>query len=402
MGYKFFSDDGFNFDIESLLGNVHCGCGDVGEILSTVEVIKDGDFQSWVSSWTATALRLEKIAAASAAAGHRQSARDAYLRATTYYGAALSAVDGVDNSDAVLATTFKAHRRTFDEYVDLLDTPVERVAISYENTMMPGYFFSAGSDATPRATLVLSNGSDGPLIWMWPGIGLDAVARGYNVLAFDGPGQQSMLFDHDIPFRPDWEKVITPVVDFLVARPDVDADRLAIYGISQSGYWVPRAIAFEHRFAAAIADPGVDDVSSSWLLHIPAEMAKMLDDNDRDGFMNMIAIGTASETPQQKQLMAWRGKPYGITDPYDLFKEAEKYRLGDVTAQITTPVFVASPENEQFWPGQSERFYKALPGKNKTLSEFTEADGADGHCEPMARTLFKQRAFDWLDDIVKP
>ena len=237
---------------------------------------------------------------------------------------------------------------------------------------------------------------------MWPGIGLDAVARGYNVLAFDGPGQQSMLFEHDIPFRPDWEKVITPVVDFLVQRPDVDADRLAIYGISQAGYWVPRAIAFEHRFAAAVADPGVDDVSSSWLLHIPAELAKMLDDNDRDGFTQMMAIGTASETPQQKQLMAWRGKPYGITDPYDLFKEAEKYRLGDVTAADHDAGVRRQPRARAVLartsPSASTR---RCPARTR-LSKFTEADGADGHCEPMARTLFKQRAFDWLDDIVKP
>ena len=31
---------------------------------------------------------------------------------------------------------------------------------------------------------------------------------------------------------------------------------LALYGISQAGYWVPRALAFEHRIAAAVADPG--------------------------------------------------------------------------------------------------------------------------------------------------
>ena len=401
MGYKFFADDGFNFEIEGLLGNIHCGCGDVGEILSTVGAITDADYASWVSAWTATGARVEQIAEAAAAAGHRQSARDAYLRAATYYGAALGMVDGVDNAEAVLDSTFRAHRHTFDAYIDLLDIPVERLSIPYENTTMPGYFFSAGSDSKPRATLVLSNGSDGPITWLWPGIGLDALTRGYNVLAFDGPGQQSMLFQENIPFRPDWEAVITPVVDLLVQRPDVDPARLAIYGISQSGYWVPRAIAFEHRFAAAVVDPGVDDVASSWLLHIPAEMAKMLDDNDRDGFTQMMEIGMADSTVQEKQLMAWRAKPYGINDAYDVFKAAETYRLGDVTQQITTPVFVANPENEQFWPGQAERFYAALPG-TKVLSNFTEAEGADGHCEPMARTLFKQRAFDWLDEIVHP
>jgi len=69
---------------------------------------------------------------------------------------------------------------------------------------------------------------------------------------FEGPSRQSMLFERDIPFRQDWEKVLTPVVDFLLARDDVDADKLTLYGVSQAGYWVPRALAFEHRFAAAL------------------------------------------------------------------------------------------------------------------------------------------------------
>ena len=50
--------------------------------------------------------------------------------------------------------------------------------------------------------------------------------------------------------------MVTPVVDWLLARPDVDPDRIALAGVSQAGYWVPRAVAFEQRIAAAVADPG--------------------------------------------------------------------------------------------------------------------------------------------------
>ena len=43
----------------------------------------------------------------------------------------------------------------------------------------------------------------------------------------------------NIPFRPDWEKVITPIVDLLSERSDVDAEKIVLYGTSQGGYWVP-------------------------------------------------------------------------------------------------------------------------------------------------------------------
>jgi hypothetical protein len=81
-----------------------------------------------------------------------------------------------------------------------------------------------------------------------------------------------MLFERGMPFRHDWEAVLTPVIDVLVGRPDVDASALTGYGISQGGYWITRAVAFERRLVAAVADPGVVDVSAGWTAHLPAAL----------------------------------------------------------------------------------------------------------------------------------
>jgi hypothetical protein len=112
--------------------------------------------------------------------------------------------------------------------------------------------------------LIMNNGSDGAVTSIWPPVAAGGVARDCNVLIFDGPGQQSMLFERRLPFWHDWEQVITPVVDFLLGRSDVDPQQIVLYGIGQAGYWVPRALAFEHRIAAAIADPGAYDVFEPW------------------------------------------------------------------------------------------------------------------------------------------
>ncbi|MGD0701002.1 MAG: hypothetical protein ABSA02_14085 [Trebonia sp.] len=101
----------------------------------------------------------------------------------------------------------------------------------------------------------------------------DALSRGWNAMTFDGPGQNAALVRQRLPFRPDWENVITPVVDYLLARSDVDGAKVAILGVSQAGYWVPRAVAFEHRVAAAVTDPGVTDVSTVMLGQVPPEPA---------------------------------------------------------------------------------------------------------------------------------
>jgi dienelactone hydrolase len=243
----------------------------------------------------------------------------------------------------------------------------------------------------------LNNGSDGAVTSMH-GMIRAALARGYSALTFDGPGQQSMLFDQGIPFRPDWEHVITPIVDFLVQRPDVDKDRILLYGISQAGYWVPRALAFEHRIAAAVVDPGVVDVSTSWVKHLPKEMVTMLEKGDRTTFDQWMQIGQS--TPKEVQEFAWRAKPYGISDAFELFVAVGTYKLDPgVIGRITTPLLVTDPEGEQFWPGQSKQLYDALTGP-KRLVQFTAAEGADRHCEPMARSLVEQRIFDWLDETL--
>lgn len=399
MAHSFFQHEQFNFEFQTALGQVGYGCGDVGELLSTAERIEDGNFDSWVAEWTATGRRVQEIAASCAAAGHALSARAAYLRASQYHALALFAVDGASDPDALLLPTFRAHRDAFDAYVARLSPVAEKIEIPYEGSSLPGYFFRPGWEQTRRPTLVLNNGSDGPVTALWAGVGAGAIARGYNAVIFDGPGQQSMLFERGVPFRPDWERVITPIVDYLLEAPDVDPGRIALYGISQAGYWVPRALAFERRIAAGIADPGVFDVATSWLERLPPEMVQLLDSGDRDRFDHYVEMGLREAGPQDRQTMAWRSKPYGTSSPYDTFTAVRKYTLAGIADRITTPLLITDPEGEQFWPGQSRRLHDAVAGP-KQLVAFTAAEGAASHCEPLARTLLEQRMFDWLDGVL--
>jgi len=73
-----------------------------------------------------------------------------------------------------------------------------------------------------------------------------------------------------------------------------------------------------------------------------------------------------------------------------------EYRLGDEVKDITTPLLITDPEDEQFWPGQSQQLYDLLPGP-KDLVHFTAHEGANRRCEPLAPALRDARVFDWLD-----
>ncbi len=392
---RFYDDEGMNFAVLISLGFAYANITDVGETLATIDRIPEGDIEAWVTEWTATADRLVKQADESLAGHHRVSARTKLLRASTYYDHASAQSPGTQDPTRY-TSLWEQHRKCWDRAIELFDTPVEKVQIPYEGTTLEGYFFTPAGDASPRPTVILNNGSDGPVISQWSMGGRAAIARGFNAITFDGPGEGASLHRQHLYFRADWEKVVTPVVDWLVARPEVDTGKIALQGISQGGYWAPRAAAFEHRLCALVADPGVMRVASSWEQHLPKELLQLIDDGNQKDF---DALMDANPNEQQKAMLAWRMAPYGTTSYYEAYVKAREQTLDAATvAQIQCPTLVLDPDGEQFWPGQAQQLYDALTCE-KQIRHFTTAEGADWHCEPAAQSLRDEVVFDFLETV---
>ncbi|MGC4105144.1 MAG: prolyl oligopeptidase family serine peptidase [Thermomicrobiales bacterium] len=388
--------EAWDFSVRSLLGKGARGGADVGEVLATIAPIAPKDHRGWFDAWLGLGQRIAAIAEQSEAQGHRVSASRAYLRAANYLAMAVGAVDGLDGDTLPLLPTFQAHRAAWSGFLRTCKWRVEAIEIPYEGTTMPGWVICPDRTNEPRGTLIVTNGSDEALSGVWCQVGEGALERGYNVLLFDGPGQQSMLFERNIPFRFDWEQVLTPVVDIALARPDVDPERLAVFGISQGGYWVPRALAFEHRFAAGIVDGGVVDVSRSWFAQLPHHLVTLFRNGDKEAFDREMRLGM--DLPWAREHRAtwtFRARPYGVTGYFDVLTEVSMYQLGDLASQIETPLFIADADGDQFFAGQPAEL--AAQVQQPTHVRFRQEEGASYHCQPLARELSEQRMFDWLD-----
>lgn len=198
----FFKHEDFEHWTLTALGNIYHRGADIGECLSTVSSIKDEDYESWYRAWLATADRVRGFAEHSASEGHQISARDAFLRASTYYELAGFFLDGTSDPSRLLPT-FKAHQECFDESAWRFYPPVEKVQIPYEDTTLPGYLFKVDDSGRSRPLLILNNGSDSTVTDLYLHGGAAALERGNNVLAFDGPGQGAALFLQNLHFRPD-------------------------------------------------------------------------------------------------------------------------------------------------------------------------------------------------------
>lgn len=393
--YYFFEDPMLENIFLTSLGRAYHSGGNVGKVLYLARQVKDGDFESAFVAFKGAGDEARTLAEDSLASGHRESARQAYLWAQNFYDSATYFVDGSADPSRFLPT-WEALYDCWLKSLSTFDPPIEPVSIPYEGTALRGFYMRGKSTKRKRPLLILVNGSDGSLLdmWLWGGAG--ATARGYDCLTFDGPGQGYALWKQKLYFRPDWEKVITPVVDFALRRRDVDSKRIAIQGISQGGYWVPRALAFEKRIAAGIADPGVVDVSTSWTRSLPEPLLGLLKAGRKAEFDEFFekALGA-----KDRAMLNFRMRPFGFTSYFDAFNAALEYNLTSVANRIQCPLLIMSPVNEAYWPGQSKQLYDLLPGR-KNLVEFSEADGADLHCEPKGTGIRDLRVFNWLDEIL--
>lgn len=384
-----FSDQTFSFELLRTLSYAPYGGADIGECLSTAYRIEEGNFESWYTEWYKTAERIHALADESLSLGKRVSARESYLRASNYYRTAEFFLHG-NPSDPRMLETWNKSRSTFRQAIKLMDNIVEQVEIPYEGTNIEGYFYRL--DDSPRPTLIIHGGYDSTGEELYFGGALAALQRGYNCLTFEGPGQGALIREQQIPFRHDWEKVVTPVVDYLHTRREVDHKRIALMGISLGGILAPRAAAFEHRLAACIANDGLFTFQFSEMgrrqgfgegLNNP----EMIENIIRE----VMKVNTNIRWAFENGMFTFQAKSV-----FELIQKTEPFTLEGVAEKIKCPMLVCEAEADHFFAGQPKRLYDALTCE-KTFMLFTEEDCGEEHCHFGALLLFNQRLFDWLD-----
>jgi alpha-beta hydrolase superfamily lysophospholipase len=385
------------------------GGSDFGECIATLARIGDeGDASAWYREWTATADRVAGAGRASEDAGHTVSAREAYLRAALYYRTSYQPLYGYP-VDQRLADAFERESTALTSRVRTSGPGVELVEIPFEGGTLPGLLARAGGDGPARGTIVHTNGYDSDLTEMFVAHVPAALERGYDMVLFDGPGQGRNLIRDGQPLRPDWENVVSPVIDWVLKQPGVDPRRIVLAGWSFGGFLAPRAAAFEPRLAALIADPGQWDQRDGYLSRLP------LSDEQKETFPHAAdagtiqAIGALQEFlagPQGDPSLRWALLQRGLwvnAQPslFDLLSDLARYRISDVAGQISCATLLTQAEGDPIGAG-AQKLFDALAVERKALVRFTSAEGAGGHCEATARRLFHQRVYDWLDETLDP
>jgi dienelactone hydrolase len=228
---------------------------------------------------------------------------------------------------------------------------------------------------------------------------LDPRPRGYNVLAFDGPGQGGALIQQGLTLRPDWENVVRPVVDYALGRRDVDPTRIALIGPSLGAHLAPRAASEEHRLAACIADCGAFDLHAAFLRRLPSPLARGVATNSPRAIKALrILVGYLLKKPTAGWALRRGLLVHGFDEPLDFIESLREYTLAGRAERISCPTWVCSAEGDEI--SESAPQLAAALTCEKEYVRFTAAEGAGDHCEAGARTLCHARSYTWLNRVL--
>ena len=382
LGFRF-HDPSMDFVFGSLALGAAVNHGvEIGEAFATAQTIVDGDAASWRAAWLRTAALVEARGEKALAGGHRVSARDQFLRASYAYRIALAATPP---DDPLFLDAARKSRALMKRAGELLDPPLESIEIPFEGTVLPGYFRKAAPGDAPAETLIMIGGAETFAEDQYFYIAPQAFDRGYNFLTVDLPGQGLSPFEGRF-LRSDVEAPMKAVVDYALARRDVDPDRLAAYGISSGGGFVPQAAAHDHRISAVVMNNCVVDAGAG-----VARMAVAT-------ATPKVVAGWSSFERITDQLIAWR---FGVdmNDLPGLVAANRNFRFDP--AAVTSPalILVAGGEMKSSEIQRQNRIcLEGLPNPRKSLIVTPADEGAANHVVMENRSLMAQEVFDWLDE----
>ena len=378
-----FDDREMEFAFQWILGSAANGGCEIGEAFYVAGNIKDGNPQSWQEEWEKMAQRVEARAEKSLAAGHRVSARGAFLKAANYYRAALISMLPDNPKFKKIAAKF---RSCFQKGGALFEPRLEYIEIPFEGTVLPGYFMKGGPGGRKRQTLVMIGGGETFAEESWFHIGPETIKRGYNFLTVDLPGQGLLPLEKHF-FRADTEAPMKAVLDYAYRRPEIDRARLAVFGISFGGYFVPRAAVYDRRIKACVVSAAVVD-NYRMFARMPVGKATQEEIKHWPAFQRSVA-----------STVAWR---WGL-DPADIKGMVEKgrnYRFdpSKVACPFLSLISEGDYADEETRKQQHECMDK-LPNPKKKMVIAPANEGASSHCLAENRSLMSQIVFDWLDEL---
>lgn len=357
--------------------------GKIGEIVDMCAPIRDaasrGDDAgtgAFLAEWVKMADKLATLAAEDEAKGRLFSAGDKLKRAALYYQTAERMQGhGHPGRDETYAKALDSFARG----TAFANDNVERVEIAYEDKSLAA-LWTRGEGEGPRPAVVYCNGLDSTKELLFVSWLPHALAkRGISCLCVDQPGTGEALRKQGLPAIHDSERWASKWVDWLETQPEVDSRRIGMTGISLGGYYAPRAVAFEPRFAAG----AVWGANHDWA---EVQQKRMR----REG---------ENPVPHYWAHVWW---VFGAKDQEDFLEKSKGMTLDGVLDRITVPFLVTHGEaDRQIGLDYARQSYDALVNSpRRELKIFTPREGGVEHVGADNMSFGREYIADWFAETL--
>jgi alpha-beta hydrolase superfamily lysophospholipase len=388
--FKFFSDQTYHFQTLRALNDIPSGGADTSEVLETIKHIRSGNSDSWYTAWDRTGDRLSELASWTK---DRMSRGRALLRAHNYYRTAEFLLAPTDPRRPI---SWKKNIRAFYEGLDTLRIKYEQIRVAYGKHHLNALYFPGPQGSEKRPLIVICGGFDSTLEELYFVVVAAALERGYSVLAYEGPGQGSIIREQGVPFTHEWEKPTGAVLDeYLRTHPR--HPKTILIGMSLGGYLAPRAAAFDDRFDGVVAYDVFYDFGAISSRSVPP-LVLWLDRHGLRPLLNLIIKLQAAFSPYLKWALQNSMWVMGTRNPIDTIKALSVYTLENVAQRITGDVLILAGGEDHFVPAeQINQFVASLTrARSVTTVVYDRESGGAEHCQLGASTLWHATFFGWL------
>lgn len=274
-------------------------------------------------------------------------------------------------------------------------TEDDHSAIPYEGGALSAYRFTP---PVPKGTIVMFGGFDS-YVEEWFAIVFALRGAGYEVIAFDGPGQGTALEDFNLPLTHEWEKPVKSVLDHY------DLGNVSLLGFSLGGELVIRAAAYEPRVLRIIADDILTDFSEVVLRQASPAVRLMLTALLRVNAAR--AVNTLVRRRARRSMLIEWGIQQGMyvtgsRSPYEFLQKVRSLKTAAVSPRVTQDVLLMAGEQDHYVPlHQFHDQIKTLKNvRSLTARLFTRVEQAENHCQIGNLALSLQVIVGWLDAMM--
>lgn len=379
----FFKTFEFDFETRRLMWYCPYGGSDFAEVSTTVEKIREKDYESWYREWKNVGDILTSRKYLS-----ETSKGKAFLRASRYYQAAEFFLHPID------PRKIEVYEKSVDYFyhaLSLLSISYQSKEIQFEEITLRTLYFRTSKMC--RGTMLICSGFDGLLEELYFTNVKAALEEGYNCILFEGPGQSHVIRYMNKAFIPNWDRVVSHVLN--AYKDEMVSPKIGI-GLSLGGLLMARASNLNpHLLDKVVLFNYFPSLLDSFKTNIPKFLHHYLKTEFPSSIEKIISfyIKKVPFLNWQIENAKWVFGKNSLNELISFCREFEEL-------PVNNPVLVCVAKNDNYYDSSlGQHYFDALKIKEKRLVVFDKENYfSELHCQNGASFDTNDVIFEWLND----